>query len=121
MKFDPNNSIKIPINTLTVGMFVTAIEDSERVHLANAGRVSSEKAIKQLEKSGIKFAWVDQSLSTKGSVFNPVTDSVLDNTPRLVTTVKRQLPNRKIRQSTAAKIIRDAKELANKLLMILRS
>ncbi|NOH69982.1 HD-GYP domain-containing protein [Vibrio pectenicida] len=116
MKFDPNNSIKIPINTLTVGMFVTAIEDSERVHLANAGRVSSEKAIKQLEKSGIKFAWVDQSLSTKGSVFNPVTDSVLDTTPRLVTTVKRQLPNRKIRQSTAAKIIRDAKELANKLL-----
>ncbi|WP_341662205.1 HD-GYP domain-containing protein [Vibrio sp.] len=116
MKFDPDNSIKIPINTLTVGMFVTAIEDSERVHLANAGRVSSKKAIKQLESSGIKFAWVDQSLSIEGSVFNPVADGLSDNTPRMVTTVKRKLSSRKVRQSTAVKIIRDARELANKLL-----
>ncbi|GLT16467.1 HD family phosphohydrolase [Vibrio zhanjiangensis] len=116
MKFDPDNSIKIPITTLTVGMFVTAIEDSERVHLAHAGRVSSSKAIKQLQSNGIKFAWVDQSLSTKGSVFKPVVDNASDTITQLSTAAKRQLPNRKVRQSTAVKIIRDARELANKLL-----
>ena len=74
MKYDPSNSIKVPIDTLMVGMFVTAIEDNKRVNLANAGRVSSQQAIQQLVKNGIKFAWVDQSLSAKWSVFKPVVE-----------------------------------------------
>ncbi|EPW4451689.1 DUF3391 domain-containing protein, partial [Vibrio vulnificus] len=39
MQYDPEKSIKVDISNLTIGMFVTAIENSERVNLANAGRV----------------------------------------------------------------------------------
>ncbi len=69
MKYDPAASIKIPIRHLTVGMFVTAIEDNRRVNLANAGRVASLWSVTQLMNRGIKYAWVDRALSAKGCVF----------------------------------------------------
>lgn len=120
MQYDSTNSIKIPINTLTVGMFVTAIEDSKRVNLANAGRVPSEKAIKQLIKNGVKFAWVDRELSIKGSVFKPVaiepeTPSV-DPEPEPLSPRKRKKMSRFAQQKKANKIIREAKGLAHKIL-----
>ncbi|MFA0709492.1 DUF3391 domain-containing protein, partial [Vibrio sp. 10N.222.48.A3] len=54
MQFDLKDSVKISINTLVVGMFVTSIQKSERVYLSNAGRVSSKKGIDTLVNKGIK-------------------------------------------------------------------
>jgi HD-GYP domain-containing protein (c-di-GMP phosphodiesterase class II) len=122
MLYDSNNSIKIPIATLTVGMFVTAIEDSKRVNLANAGRVPSEQAIKQLIKNGVKFAWVDKDLSTKGSVFKPVdADAVAEvdkaePEPELPSPRTRKKMSRFSQQKKADKIIKEAKGLAHKIL-----
>lgn len=118
MQYDPKNSIKIPINTLTIGMFVTAIEDSKRVNLAHAGRVSSNNAINQLTKSGVKFAWVDKDLSAKGSVFKPVKDKEpeQEKQPEPLSPLKRTKVSRFSQQKRAQKIIRDAKGLAQKIL-----
>lgn len=46
MQYNPEDSIKIAIADVAVGMFVTAIEHNKRVNLANAGRVSSAEGIK---------------------------------------------------------------------------
>ncbi|MDC5806558.1 HD-GYP domain-containing protein [Vibrio europaeus] len=117
MQFDPEKSIKIPIGTLTVGMFVTAIEDSKRVNLANAGRVPSEQAVKQLVKNGVKFAWVDKELSVKGSVFKPVkVVEEVEPEKEASTPVKRKKVSRFSQQKKAQKIIKEAKGLANRIL-----
>ena len=117
MQFDPEKSIKIPISTLTVGMFVTAIEDSKRVNLANAGRVPSEQAVKQLVKNGVKFAWVDKELSVKGSVFKPVkVVEEIEQPQEASTPVKRKKVSRFSQQKKAQKIIKEAKGLANRIL-----
>lgn len=117
MQYDPKQSVKIPIDTLTVGMFVTAIEDSQRVNLANAGRVPSQAAVAQLKKNGVKFAWVDQSLSVKGSVFKPVPTAVEPDEPTSgPTPIKRKKMSRFSQQKKASKIIREAKGLAQKIL-----
>ncbi|EEX92217.1 HD-GYP domain-containing protein [Vibrio orientalis CIP 102891 = ATCC 33934] len=117
MQYDPKNSVKIPINTLMTGMFVTAIEDSKRVNLANAGRVSSQQAIKQLIDNGIKFAWVDPELSAKGSVFKPAVEpEPEEETAEEVKPVKKKKLSRFSQQQKAQKIIRDAKGLAQKIL-----
>ncbi len=117
MQYDPKQSIKIPIDTLTVGMFVTAIEDSKRVNLANAGRVPTKQAIGQLIKNGVKFAWVDQSLSVKGSVFKPVSiEVVAEEVSSNLKPIKRKKMSRFSQQKKASKIIRDAKGLAQKIL-----
>lgn len=117
MQYDPKQSIKIPIDTLTVGMFVTALEDSQRVNLANAGRVPSQVAISQLKKNGVKFAWVDQSLSVKGSVFKPEpVASEADESAEESTPIKRKKVSRFSQQKKASKIVREAKGLAQKIL-----
>jgi HD-GYP domain-containing protein (c-di-GMP phosphodiesterase class II) len=116
MQYDPKNSVKISINTLMTGMFVTAIEDSKRVNLANAGRVSSQQAIKQLIDNGIKFAWVDPELSAKGSVFKPAVEPEPEEVAEEVKPVKKKKLSRFSQQQKAQKIIRDAKGLAQKIL-----
>ena len=117
MLYDPKNSIKIPINTLAVGMFVTAIENSKRVNLSNAGRVSSDRAIQQLITSGVKFAWVDQGLSAKGSVFKPVElEEETQDENATTTAIKRKKMSRFSQQQKANKIIKEAKGLAHKVL-----
>ncbi|NVD06555.1 HD-GYP domain-containing protein [Vibrio sp. JPW-9-11-11] len=117
MQFDPNKSIKIPIETLTVGMFVTAIEDSKRVNLANAGRVPSHSAVEQLIKNGIKYAWVDTSLSVKGAVFIPVQTTTTPKAKECTSTpIKKPKTSRYSRQIKATNIIQQAKGLAQKLL-----
>lgn len=117
MQYDPKQSIKIPIDTLTVGMFVTAIEDSKRVNLANAGRVPTQQAIRQLVKNGVKYAWVDQSLSVKGSVFKPVSvQPEVEPEGAPPAPIKRKKMSRFSQQKKASKIIREAKGLAQKIL-----
>ena len=134
MKYDPNQSIQIPIQDLTVGMFVTAIENNKRVNLANAGRVSHQASIEQLIERGIQFAWVDVALSEKGCQFpkpKPVQQS-FDSTlmastssastaesaepHHLVESKTRRLFSRDANQKRATKVIGEARKLAKKLL-----
>ncbi len=123
MQYDPKKSVKIPIESLAVGMFVTSIEDGKRINLANAGRISSKKAINQLVKSGIQFAWVDKSLSAKGCVFNPTkTVAVQPTKPQIAESehqsepVKCKKVSRFAQQKKAAKIITEAKGFVHKIL-----
>ncbi|WP_070967927.1 HD-GYP domain-containing protein [Vibrio sonorensis] len=120
MQYDPNDSIKIPIDTLSIGMFVTAIQHNERVNLANAGRVSSDKAIEQLKKNGIRFAWVDKGLSKDGCIFKPVEEAPSNPEP----VASESQPSSRAKSSTsrydmqkrANKIIKEAKGLAHKII-----
>ncbi len=120
MQYDPEKSIKVDISNLTIGMFVTAIENSERVNLANAGRVQSEKAITRLFESGVKFVWVDAGLSAKNCVIKPAPK--VDNTESQVVTEshsptpRKQPKSRASNQKKAKKLIAEAKGLAQKLL-----
>ncbi|WP_104399498.1 HD-GYP domain-containing protein [Vibrio penaeicida] len=120
MQYKPENSIKIAIEHLNVGMFVTGIEQSERVNLSNAGRVSTQKAIAQLVDSGVRFAWVDEKLSASNCVFKPVANTNNSEEKKTSTdaqsTRAKKMPSREIRQNKAKKLIAEAKGLAQKLL-----
>ncbi|HBH7873206.1 TPA: HD-GYP domain-containing protein [Vibrio parahaemolyticus] len=120
MQYNPEDSIKIAIADVAVGMFVTAIEHNKRVNLANAGRVSSAEGIKKLRASGVKFVWVDQSLSAQQCVFKPVEEpidiEVGDKTLSVSSKVQRAYRSREVQHKRAKKLIAEAKGLAQKLL-----
>ena len=52
MQYKPEDSIKIAIADVSIGMFVTAIEQNKRVNLANAGRVSTAQGFKNCKQVG---------------------------------------------------------------------
>ncbi|MDF5304162.1 DUF3391 domain-containing protein, partial [Vibrio parahaemolyticus] len=120
MQYNPEDSIKIAIADVAVGMFVTAIEHNKRVNLANAGRVSSAEGIKKLRASGVEFVWVDQSLSAQQCVFKPVEEpidiEVGDKTLSVSSKVQRAYRSREVQHKRAKKLIAEAKGLAQKLL-----
>ena len=127
MQHKMNNSIKIRIDTLSIGMFVTAIENTERVNLSNAGIASSLAAIHQLIERDVKYVWVDPSLSAKNCVFKPVnvkpskvTSEPASNT-KADTKYGKVTPepsNRHANQKKAKKLIAEAKQLANRLMSL---
>ncbi len=122
MQCDPKNSIKIALADIGVGMFVTAIEHNKRVNLANAGRISSPEGIKKLATSGVKYVWVDQTLSSQQCVFKPVdesTDATNETREQKHSDFKRgqrAYRSRDIQHKRAKRLIAEAKDLAQKLL-----
>lgn len=122
MQYDPKNSIKIALADVGVGMFVTAIEHNKRVNLANAGRISSPEGIKKLTASGVKYVWVDQTLSSQKCVFKPVDESIgaveEEREPKSsdFSKVQRAYRSRDVQHKRAKKLIAEAKDLAQKLL-----
>ncbi|HHX8283254.1 TPA: HD-GYP domain-containing protein [Vibrio diabolicus] len=122
MQYDPKNSIKIALTDVGVGMFVTAIEHNKRVNLANAGRISSPEGIKKLTASGVKYVWVDQTLSSQKCVFKPVDESIVaveeEREPKSsdFSKVQRAYRSRDVQHKRAKKLIAEAKDLAQKLL-----
>ncbi|HHX8439895.1 TPA: HD-GYP domain-containing protein [Vibrio diabolicus] len=122
MQYDPKNSIKIALADVGVGMFVTAIEHNKRVNLANAGRISSPEGIKKLTASGVKYIWVDQTLSSQKCVFKPVDESIVaveeEREPKSsdFSKVQRAYRSRDVQHKRAKKLIAEAKDLAQKLL-----
>lgn len=120
MQYKPEDSIKIAIADVSIGMFVTAIEQNKRVNLANAGRVSTAQGIQKLQASGVKFVWVDQKLSAQECVFRPVEEehdvtlaaSEVMTTPK----IQRAFRSREAQHKRAKKLIAEAKCLAQKLL-----
>ncbi|HHF3205139.1 TPA: HD-GYP domain-containing protein [Vibrio diabolicus] len=122
MQYDPKNSIKIALADVGVGMFVTAIEHNKRVNLANAGRISSPEGIKKLTASGVKYVWVDQTLSSQKCVFKPVDEFIVaveeEREPKSsdFSKVQRAYRSRDVQHKRAKKLIAEAKDLAQKLL-----
>ncbi|HHF3196996.1 TPA: HD-GYP domain-containing protein [Vibrio diabolicus] len=122
MQYDQKNSIKIALADVGVGMFVTAIEHNKRVNLANAGRISSPEGIKKLTASGVKYVWVDQTLSSQKCVFKPVDESIVaveeEREPKSsdFSKVQRAYRSRDVQHKRAKKLIAEAKDLAQKLL-----
>ncbi|ASI96628.1 MULTISPECIES: HD-GYP domain-containing protein [Vibrio] len=117
MQYNPEDSIKIAIADMGVGMFVTAIEQNKRVNLANAGRVSTQQGIEKLKASGVKFVWVDQKLSSSACVFKPVAAESEELSPvEEQTKVPRAFRTREAQHKRAKKLIAEAKGLAQKLL-----
>ena len=122
MQYDPKNSIKIALADVGVGMFVTAIEHNKRVNLANAGRISSPEGIKKLTASGVKYVWVDQTLSSQKCVFKPVDECIVaveeEREPKSsdFSKVQRAYRSRDVQHKRAKKLIAEAKDLAQKLL-----
>ncbi|MCS0334562.1 HD-GYP domain-containing protein [Vibrio diabolicus] len=122
MQYDPKNSIKIALADVGVGMFVTAIEHNKRVNLANTGRISSPEGIKKLTASGVKYVWVDQTLSSQKCVFKPVDESIVaveeEREPKSsdFSKVQRAYRSRDVQHKRAKKLIAEAKDLAQKLL-----
>ncbi|MFH4857739.1 HD-GYP domain-containing protein [Vibrio diabolicus] len=122
MQYNPKNSIKIALADVGVGMFVTAIEHNKRVNLANAGRISSPEGIKKLTASGVKYVWVDQTLSSQKCVFKPVDESIVaveeEREPKSsdFSKVQRAYRSRDVQHKRAKKLIAEAKDLAQKLL-----
>ncbi|PMJ91549.1 HD-GYP domain-containing protein [Vibrio sp. 10N.261.55.A7] len=119
MQYKIEDSIKIAIETLSVGMFVTAIENTKRVNLAHAGRVTSVGAIRQLNDKGVKYVWVDSKLSDKGCVLKPIQHEEVQEPEPVVAKEKstaRKPQSRHASQKKAQKLIKEAKGLANRLL-----
>ncbi|MGF1718919.1 HD-GYP domain-containing protein [Vibrio kyushuensis] len=123
MLYKIEESIKISIETLSVGMFVTAIENTKRVNLSNAGRVSSASAIDQLISNGIKFVWVDPKLSKDGCIIKPIQAAQVEseNTQAASSAIPTKLKkpktfSRHANQKKAKKLIDDARGLANRVM-----
>ncbi len=123
MQYKPEDSVKIAIENLSIGMFVTAIENSKRVNLANAGRVSTSQAIERLTQNGVKYVWVDRKLSSSKCVFRivPSEPDTLQQAKPESTVIERVKPKpkrlgRSANQKKAKRIIAEAKGLAQKLM-----
>lgn len=116
--FELAKSIRISIEKLSVGMFVTAIEESECISLANAGRVHCPTSIQKLVDSGIKFAWVDKKLSSTGCEFDVQPIQLVDPIERQSfqeIRERRKLASRDSQQKKAKVLVDQARDLANKL------
>ncbi|QIA62985.1 DUF3391 domain-containing protein [Vibrio astriarenae] len=123
MLYKPEESIKIAIEDLSTGMFVTGIENSKRINLSNAGRVSNQSGIERLKTNDIKYVYVDQSLSETNCVFKPITeDPGVEPAPATQdSTEPKRAPRRYSRasqQKKAKKLIKEAKTLAQRLLNV---
>lgn len=104
--------IKLPVSQLTLGMFVSAIDKSDKgpLAIANAGQIKHKDAILKLARSGIKFVWVDMGRSADHCIFGKKTsnDASAGN--------KKNLMTREKQQEQAQIILTEAKDLIRKVL-----
>ncbi|MDR9829052.1 HD-GYP domain-containing protein [Vibrio sp. FNV 38] len=123
MQYNIEESIKISINDLSLGMFVTGIENNKRINLSNAGRVSTQSGIERLISNDIKYVYVDEGLSAHGCVIKPLSDDegVEPAAARAQTEAVKRKPrkySRTTQQKQAKKLIKEAKTLAQRLLNV---
>jgi HD-GYP domain-containing protein (c-di-GMP phosphodiesterase class II) len=127
MQNQPNTLIKVAINDVAVGMFVTAIQNNKKLDLENPGRLQNPKALERMIASGVKFVWVDKNRSVKGiEIKAAVEEPTVEEAPvEIKPTSQPQEPlknkktkplNRELSQAKAKKLITEAKGLVNKML-----
>ncbi|RQW64539.1 HD-GYP domain-containing protein [Vibrio viridaestus] len=115
-------SVRVAIENVQVGMFVTAIEYNRVVNLASAGVVKRKEAIQQLADKGVSYVWVDVKQSSPECKIVIAPDPIEDEpevtgdealNAKPVRVTKRDVG---IRRKKAKKIVTEAKGLANKIL-----
>lgn len=117
-------TVRVAIENLQIGMFVTALEYNRVVSLANPGQVKRKEAIQQLADKGVSFVWVNVERSLPGCNFVIVEDKVKveDDAESSISesnTAKKKINTTTdigIRHKKAKKIVTEAKGLANKIL-----
>lgn len=126
MQYRQEDSIKIAIKNVQIGMFVTAIEHSSRIALGNAGRVASQQSIQQLIDSEVKFVWVNVKLSSRKCTFieekkaapikKPETKKTPQNTSKKIEVKTAPPTSRSVKKEKAQKLIGEARDLAAKIM-----
>ncbi|WP_137227196.1 HD-GYP domain-containing protein [Shewanella sp. MEBiC00475] len=99
---ESNYVIKIPIDKLALGMFVTAIDRQQsKVDILNPGKIKHQDAINRLKKSNVTIVWVDIKRSS-------------DNCGLIKSDKPNDLINPVVRKPT---VTRDARRLQTKHLL----
>ena len=52
---DSKALVKFPVSKLTIGMFVSAIDQRGQIAIANAGQIRTQNSIIKLKKNGIEY------------------------------------------------------------------
>ncbi|WP_076542107.1 HD-GYP domain-containing protein [Shewanella sp. UCD-KL21] len=100
--------IRIPVDRLSLGMFVVAIDRNDsKVAISNAGQIKHKDAMVKLAKASIKTVWVDVERSADGCGLKKKS-----NSPQ----VKKITNTREYKQTQAKKILTEAKTLVRKVL-----
>ncbi|MDF0534624.1 HD-GYP domain-containing protein [Shewanella yunxiaonensis] len=100
--------IKLPVSSLEVGMFVSAIENSQQLTVANAGRITQLDLVTKLKSKGVQFVWIDPARSTFTAEKVPANSRAAISPP----TIK----NREQAQKQASELLHEAKGLVRKVL-----
>ena len=119
MLHKPEDSVRIAIENIQPGMFVTAIERNTKVNLTTAGVVSGQKGIQQLINSGVRYVWVDVSLSSSKCTFVIAPEAEPVQTEPEASEANTQavkLTDSELKKKRAQKLVSDAKSLANKII-----
>ncbi|WP_431769425.1 HD-GYP domain-containing protein [Vibrio sinus] len=120
MDFGTSKSIRISVKNLSVGMYVTAIEENGSISLSNAGRVHCPTSIQKLIDNGIQFAWVDKKRSCHSCEFishdiQLIPPADRDRPSLQEIREKRKLATRDAQQKKAKVLVDQATHIAKKL------
>jgi HD-GYP domain-containing protein (c-di-GMP phosphodiesterase class II) len=110
---ESSNVIKIPIDKLALGMFVTAIDHQySKVAISHPGQIKYRDAILKLKKNSIAFVWVDieRSSDTCGLKKSNRSSSAIRPLMRKATVT------RDGQQAQAKKLLAEAKGLIKKVM-----
>ncbi|MCL1063009.1 HD-GYP domain-containing protein [Shewanella benthica] len=105
---DSKALVKFPVSKLTIGMFVSAIDQRGQIAIANAGQIRTQNSIIKLKKNGIEYVWIDIERSADSCGLKRAIS------PKPV--VKKIQPSRDQSQQQAKKLIVEAKDLLKKVL-----
>ncbi|QIR15918.1 HD-GYP domain-containing protein [Shewanella aestuarii] len=106
-------AIKIPVDKLTIGMFVTAIDRNDSsIAISNAGQIKHHDAIVKLAKNNIKHVWVDVARSSDTCGLKKATSAPEISQPL----AKKSLMSRDAKQIQSKQILQEAKGLIKKVL-----
>ncbi|QSX30213.1 HD-GYP domain-containing protein [Shewanella cyperi] len=105
---NPNEAlIKVPVDKLAIGMYVSAVENNGKLAIASAGKIRQRQTIDKLLHSGIRHVWVDMERSDESCGLKPKAEA-----PK----VARTKASRNQQQTQAKKILSEAKDLVRKVM-----
>jgi HD-GYP domain-containing protein (c-di-GMP phosphodiesterase class II) len=115
-ELESNDVIKIPVDQLTLGMFVTGIDNAKgRLSITNPGQIKTQDAINKLFKNGIKSVWVDVERSADGCGLKSGSADTLGSV-KGNPLARKAKPSRDSKQAQVKVILNEAKNLVRKVL-----
>ena len=108
---DSKALVKFPVSKLTIGMFVSAIDQRGQIAIANAGQIRTQNSIIKLKKNGIEYVWIDIERSADSCGLK----RAISPKP-VVKQIKQIKPSRDKSQQQAKKLLVEAKDLLKKVL-----